>query len=701
MNKSLIGLTFLVAACLESATPPPTSVPDPVRAVAYAPLRFEPTGSGYVTRGLRFSSSLHADHMDLRAKDGDQVRDMRVTFAHASPSVHLSPGKALGSKSNIIHGNDRTKWRTVENYGDVHANGLYPGVDLIYYGNHGDLEYDLIVKPGADPSQIRLRISGVTPTLDADGNLTAAFIQKRPVAYQLAADGSRRQVTSRYSKNADGTFGFSLGGYDKRQELVIDPALTFSLYIFGSNQDTAKAIGHDAMGNIYVGGITLSTDFEEDPNQNNQVPGGPQGANNDGGYDCFIAQIVPSTPAGNNPVGFATYLGGSGDDILNDMYVAPNGLVYLTGYTTSVDFPQGNVDAYQNTFTGNSDAFVVIYDITQPVGLQIIYSSYLGGDTGAAGNGVVADSKGRVYVVGTSNSSELPVTSNGLQGLSGTSNAFVAAFDATQSDINSLFYCTFIGGSVSDLGNGITAAPDGTLWITGQTFSPDFPVTSNAYQPTNAGDGDAFVAQIDPISGALLYSTFFGGSGIDSAQKIRLDPKGRVVMTGFTQSIDFPILGGAIQSTYGGAGDAVVFILNPAATGNTGQLIYSTYFGGSGAEFANGLTVDSKGVVYVAGNTASMNLPVTPNCLANAQMGGQDGFVLKLDPTVPGSAGIMYSSYIASTGTQTGYGVDVDSQGTLWVIGSTSAGVFDAIGGTAKTTPFGDIDGFLMGISLP
>jgi hypothetical protein len=332
-------------------------------------------------------------------------------------------------------------------------------------------------------------------------------------------------------------------------------------------------------------------------------------------------------------VQFATYLGGSGDDILNDMYVAPSGLVYLTGYTDSVDFPQGNVAAYQNSLTGNSDAFVVIYDITQPVGLQLIYMSYLCGDTAASGNGVVADSQGRVYVVGTTNSSELP-TVNGLQGLSGTSNVFVSGFDITQTDINTLFFSTFLGGSVSDLGYGIALAPDGTLWIVGQTYSPDFPMAGNPYQPTSAGDGDAFVAQLDPVAGALLYSTFFGGSEIDSAQRVRLDSQGRLVVTGFTQSADFPILPGAIQSTYAGDGDAFVFILNPAATGNSSQLVYSTYFGGSGAEFATGLTVDAKGVIYVTGSTGSANLPVSTDALGTTQIGGEDGFVLKFDPTV-------------------------------------------------------------------
>ncbi len=698
MNKSsIVLLSVLVAGCLHAATPRPANVPDAVQALAYAPLRFEPAGSGYVTRGLRFSSSLQGDHMDLRSKDGNKVQDMRVTFAHASPRVHLAPGEALSSKSNIIHGNDRTKWRTVDNYRNLRASDLYPGVDLVYYGNHGELEYDLVVKPGTDPRKIRLQISGVAPALDEEGNLTAAFIQKRPVAYQIAADGSRTLVTSRYRRNSDGTFGFALARYDKSRELVIDPTLTFSLYISGSSQDTAKAIGHDANGNIYVAGITLSTDFEQDPNNNNMMPGGPQFANNDGGYDCFIVQVVPSTPAGNNPVSFATYLGGSGDDILNDMFVAPNGLVYLTGYTNSVDFPQGNVAAYQNSLTGTSDAFVVIYDITQPVGLQLVYMSYMGGDTAAAGNGVTADSKGRVYIVGTTNSSELP-TVNGLQGLNGTANAFVSGFDPSQSDINSLFFSTFLGGSITDVGNGITVAPDGTLWLVGQTFSPDFPMAGNSYQPTNAGGGDTFVAQLDPVAGALLYSTYLGGSGIDLAQRVRLDPQGRVVVTGFTQSIDFPILPGAIQSTYGGAGDAFVYILNPNATGNSGQLVYSTYFGGSGAELATGLAVDAKGVIYVTGSTGSPNLPVSANALGSTQMGGVDGWVLKFDPTVSGPRGILYASYIASVGLQSAYGVDVDAQGTMWVIGWTNDSIFDPTI-TPKTTPAQDIDGFLMGIS--
>lgn len=697
MNKSFFGLLTLLfagCACLFASD-------DAVRMLTTAPLRFEPSGSGYVTRGLEFSSSLHGDHMDLRSKD----KAMRLTFAQASPSVQLEAGDPLDSRSNVIHGNDRSKWRTVPNYANLHARGLYRGIDLVYYGNHGELEYDLIVKPGADPKAIRLQISGVAPELDADGNLTAAFIQKRPVAYQLAADGSRTPVASRYRRNADGSFSFALGRYDRRRELVIDPTLTFSLYVFGSSQDVVKAIGHDASGLEYVAGITLSTDFEIDPNTM-QVPGGPQFPQidlglNTGAYDLFIAQIYPNVPVGVNPVGFATYMGGSGDDFLSDMFVAPSGLVYLTGYTKSTDFPQGTVPGYQTTLTGNSDAFVVVYDDTQNVGAQLVYSSYLGGGTGAAGNGITIDSKGRAYIVGTTNSSEVPVV-NGLPvGLQGTSDAFVAGFDPTQAGYNSLVYCTFLGGSGVEQGYGITAAPDGTLWVVGETYSTDFPMAGNPYQPNLNGSSDAFITQLNPVTGAQLYTTYLGGSGIDMAQRVKLDATGRVVVTGLTFSGDFPLSASPMQSSYKGMGDVFVAVLNPAATGTMQQLIYSTYYGGSGAESASGLVTDAKGAIYVAGYTGSPDLPITGNALYKQRIGGQNGFVLKLAPSAAGVTGMIYSSFIASTGNQTSYGVDVDPTGTIYVTGSTSGALFDALNGTPKTTPVGKTDGFLMGITIP
>ncbi len=670
--------------------------------VAHAPLRFEPAGAGsrYITRGLKFASSLTGDHMDLLSKD----QAMRLTFANASPSVKLEPGDRMRSISNVIHGNDRTKWRTVANYSSLHARDLYPGVDLIYYGNQGDLEYDLIVKPGADPRKVRLQISGVTPTLDAEGNLNAAFIQKRPVAYQVSADGTRTLVAGRYHRNSDGTFGFALGRYDKSRDLVIDPTLTFSTFIYGSSQDTIRAIGHDAVGYVYVAGITLSTDFEIDPNTM-QVPGGPQGAAYVGGYDCFLAVIDGNITNGNNPVVFATYLGGTGDDILNDMFVAPNGLVYLTGYTKSTDFPSGTFTGYQTTLLGNSDAFVVVYDVSQGVGSQIVYSSYMGGVLGTAGNGVTADSQGNVYIAGTTNSVDFPTRNPFQPGLLDGADAFVSGFNPRQSGDASLIYSTFLGGTSFEQGYGITAAPDGTLWVVGQTFSQDFPVAGNVFQGNTNGNTDAFVVHLDPTQGAqgLLYGTYLGGTGLDEARRVVMDAKGRVVVAGYTLSGDFPLTPDAMQSSYKGAGDVFVSVLNPVATGSAATLVYSTYYGGTGSDLVTGLAKDAKGAVYLSGYTGSFDLPVTGNAFNNiaGRQTGQDGFVLKLDPSVAGIGGMVYSSYVASTGSQISYGIDVDAKGNIWVAGYTTTGIFDALGGAAKTTASGNIDGFVMGFSLP
>ena len=691
MNKLCFGLLPLLVS-LQAAP-----VPDSARRIfETAPLRFEPSGSRYITRGLRFAGSLEGNRLDLRTHD----QWMRITFVHATSGAHLEPGDRMRSVSNIIHGNDRTEWRTSPNYATLRAHDLYPGIDLVYYGSHGELEYDFVVKPGVSPEAIRLAIGGASPTIDAEGNLSAAFIQKHPVAYQVSAGGVRTPIDSRYRRNVDGTFGFALGRYDRSRELIIDPVLTFSNYIAGSSQDTIRAIGHDANGFIYVAGITLSTDFEVDPNTG-QVPGGPQFPALNAGYDVFIAQMDPTTPPGNNPVGFATYLGGSGDDILNDMFLGPKGIVYLTGYTKSTDFPQGTVAGYQTTMLGNSDAFVAVYDVTQQPGSQLVYSSYLGGGTGIAGNGVTADSKGRVYITGTTNSSEMPVVNGQPSGLNGENDAFVAGFDPSQAGSGSLFYCTFLGGSSFDQGYGITASPDGTLWVVGQTYSADFPIVGNSYQGAYNAGGDAFVAQIDPIKGALLYSTFLGGSGIDSAQRVRIDPKGRIVLTGLTFSGDLPVTSDAVQSRNKGMGDAFIAILNPLAVGNAPQLVYLTYYGGTGADSPLGLALDAKGAIYVSGNTGSFDLPVSGTALFNSRAGGQDGFVLKLDPTVAGPSGLVYASYVSSVGSQSAYGVDVDAKGTIWVAGATSAGLFAPLNGSAKTTAAGDYDGYVMGFTLP
>jgi hypothetical protein len=282
--------------------------------------------------------------------------------------------------------------------------------------------------------------------------------------------------------------------------------------------------------------------------------------------------------------------------------------------------------------------------------------------------------------------------------LNGSSDAFVSAFDPSQtSPASTLFYSTFIGGSSFEIGSAITMAPDGTLWIAGETLSTDFPLQGNSLQNSTAGEGDAFVVQLDWTQGSNgeLYGTYFGGSGLDVAQKIAVDGLGRIVVTGYTLSSDFP-LAGAYQPVNKGAGDCFITVLNPYATGSMPQLVYSTYYGGRGAEIPTGLRADSKGVIYVTGYTGSADLPITQNALGKVRAGGQDGFVIKLDPS--GKA-LLYGSYVASTGNQIPYGIDVDKSGNIYLAGPTSGGIFDALGGSAKPNAIGNVDAFIFGFN--
>lgn len=224
------------------------------------PVRFEPLGADqarFVARGLHYGFEISGSSAEVSAGG----KTVLLKFAGAAAPKLEGIGR-LRSTTNILRGADSRQWRRgIPNFHRVVAHEIYPGIDVVYYGAAGELEYDLVLKPGADPSGIRLQVTGVDPKLDAEGNLIAGLVHKRPVTYQLAEDGTRKAVASRFRRNADGTFGFALSGYNRNRDLVIDPQLTLSDYLSGSNQDIAVAVGHDRQGFVYVAGNTLSSDL--------------------------------------------------------------------------------------------------------------------------------------------------------------------------------------------------------------------------------------------------------------------------------------------------------------------------------------------------------------------------------------------------------------------------------------------------------
>jgi hypothetical protein len=689
-----IGFTSIVV-CLTSVTLClSASAQDPVGLLATSPLRFEPAPDGnagrFTASGMRFHFSFERDGAALEAGG----KTARLRFQGAASEARLEGIDKLRSTTNVFLGSDPRQWRAgIANYGRLRVQGLYPGVDLVYYGNGRELEYDLVVKPGADTNRIRLRFEGARPRLDHDGNLIAdfvenGFVQKRPLAYQTAANGERIPVESLYRRHADGSFGFSLGHYDHKREVVIDPTLTLSVYVAGSGLDSASAIGHDGPGFIYVAGTTQSPNLT--------VAGSPAASGLTGASNLFLAVIDPNAAPGSQVVN-ATYLGGTATDVLNDMTVTAKGDVYLTGTTSSTDFP--NVNAVQATRNGNSDAFVMWLNPLSTA--SVIYSTYLGGSGDEIGSGIAVDKKGRIFVTGTTKSSDFPTTNGFLTGAGSGETAFLTGIDPAG---NSIFYSTYLGGSGGEFGRGVAVAPDGTVWVAGSTFSGgDFPVAGFAYQTAYGGSGDGFVAHIDSSisgSGSLLYSTFLGGSGPDEAKKLIVDSSGRVIVAGYTGSANFPVTPNAMQTNYGGNFDAFVTILDPKITASrSAQAVYSTFFGGNQPEIPYDMKQDAAGNLYLTGFTMSPDMPVSANALQPVYNLSLDAFALSFSPAQPGSGAIIYSSYVASDGQQIGYGVDFNATGTIYVAGFTSGAILAGQGGAPKSTDPGNTDAFVIGVS--
>ncbi len=617
---------------------------------------------------------------------------LRLHFVGANAAATPRAEDPLSSTASYFVGKDPQSWHAgIALYQRVVYHNLYPGIDLAYHGAR-NLEYDWLLAPGADPSLIQFSLQGAQGlTLDAQDNLlvrTAVGVlgQTLPTAYQ-DVNGQRHHVSVRYTLDGAGHVGVALGAYDASKPLVIDPTLSYSTYLGGSGTDVGAGITTDNAGDAYVVGWTGSANFP--------VTGGVYGTILNGPTDVFIAKFDP-----NGALVWSTYLGGSGDDVQYDSQIAGiavdgSGNVAVSGSTVSTDFPTTS-NAVQRTFGGGNDAFVSEVNAT---GRTLLYSTYLGGGCNEYAPALVGDGSGKIYVTGSTCSSNFP-TLHSLQAFNGGSDAFIVKIDPTAT--SSLVYSTFLGGTGQDGGYGIAVDKVGDAYVTGDTNASDFPViTSTAVQPTRASycaDGtchDAFFSELNPAGTALLYSTYLGGTHDERALRLALDKNNNVYITGWTSSIDFPITAGAYRTGPQGGGDAFVAKLNPAASG-AASLVYSTYLGGSGDDYGYGIAVDSTSDALVTGQTASSDLHPTPDALQGVYGGAIDAFVLRLNPA--GSAP-LYSTYLGGSGADYGYGVATDASGNAYVTGSTASTNF-ATAGAIQGANGGGTDAFVSKIAF-
>ena len=560
----------------------------------------------------------------------------------------------------------------VRNYGRLRRNQIYPGIDLVYYGDGDRLEYDFEIAPGADPSRIRMRFAGARSLrLSSGGDLLLdlggdVITQHVPVVYQKKASGERVRVPAAYRLAANRDVTVALSRYDATAPLVIDPVISFAAYASGSGSDAGVAIAHDRQGFVYLAGNTSSTDF---------VTANGAYTSNAGSQDIWLIKLNPAATSADQVVVYSSLFGGALIDSLKAMTIDSNGWVYLTGSTTSTDLPITD-RAFQSTNAGGTDGFVAVFDPSQSGRLSLLYATYLGG-AGFDEPAGIAVAKNKIYVTGSTLSDNFPLAHAFQPGRNVGRDAFLTEIDIFQSGSASLVASTYFGGSKSDFGRTVAVDAAGNVYIAGFTDSADLPVSANAYQSTYGGGGDAFLTQFDfTLQGS--YSTYLGGSGADEARKIVIDPAGRVALTGYTSSADFVITQSAAQPLLGGTGatNAFLALIDPKAPAAK-ALVYSTYFGGSVAEVANDLQLDAKGSYYIGGYSMSPDLPVSQNALSPVSArGGLNGFVAVINPSAPPNSALRYASYITGPGSQTVNGVDAGANGAIYVTGWASGDIF-------------------------
>ena len=700
------------------------------------PLAFEPNqGQGnseskFFARGPGYTVALRPDGATIHSKGKSGKREVTVMRLIGASSTSKPMAKdPLPGTVNYFIGSDSKNWRSnLPTYSKVEFTRTYPGIDMVYYGSEGRLEYDFVVQPGGNPASIRMRFSGASRAkLAANGDLeVGGILQHKPVAYQNFAGNGRTEIACRYVLRANQEVALELGSYDRRYPLIIDPVISYASYVGGSGNDTVASIKVDASGNLYMAGYTTSANFPVRGAAQAAYAGSNSPIEQAQFGDAFVAKLNP----GGTAMLYATYLGGSGDDFATSLSIDAAGNAYIVGATQSANFPttagalqrtyKGFTPADDNGFYNPGDGFVAKLN---PTGSALMYSTYLGGALNDLPMGVATDSNGNAIIVGTTKSSDFPTTANALsktyRGASNTGpavggDAFVSILNAAGT---ALTYSTFLGGRGHDLARGVAVDAQNNIYVCGMTSSGDFPVTPGALQSTYQGNenlrdfnhpvGHGFVAKIS-AQGTIVYATFLGGSLRDGAVAIAVDSTGAAYVAGGTASADFPTTANAPQKAYKGQGsigtlgdlnygDAFVSKLNAAGS----ALVYSTFVGGSADETASDIAIDSAGNAYITGFTLSNDFPVTPDALqaANAGFGGQglapnasqgfntervrnsgDAFLVKLSA----AGALTYSSFFGGKNDDAGLAIAVDAAGNAYVAGNTLSTTLATSSGTLQ-----------------
>ncbi len=737
MRFNVLGLTLLtmILASVPCSGQNSGLATSPVRALQNAqiapnygnlPLTFElnqgqtAPQAKFVSRGKGYSAFLTAGGMVLSLrpnktaaqstltvatnnksqKSASTTLQFKLVGASSSPSVvgeNLQPGRV-----NYFIGNDPSKWhRNVPTYSQVRYKNVYPGIDLVYYGNHHQLEYDFAVAPGADPRQIQFGITGANQMeLDSEGNLVLQTASgelrfKSPVVYQESS-GARVPVSGAYAMNDSTHIGFKVAHYDTRKPLVIDPVLVYSTYMGGSGDEQPSGIAVDSTGSVYLAGYTDSADF----------PLTTLGSTTSGVPHVFVAKLDPT---GSNLM-YADYIGGNGQDYGYALALDSANNLYVTGSTASSNFPM--VNPYQGSYPGSFNAFLTKVSAD---GSSLLYSTYLGGNGSDQPTSMAIDSLGSVIVGGNTSSSNYPTanayeaTANANQGGLSGNYGFLTKFSP---DGSSLVYSTYLGGNSNvpyncggtpcwpspyNAVSGVAVDNSGNAYATGITNTYNFPTTQGSYLVTNSTQQNSIVGFVNQFSGSgsLTYSTyFFESSGIlTSMNAIAVDASGSAYVTGTAFSDGtFPVTSTSICDP-GSAGFACdfAFVTKFDPTGST--LLYSTFLGANNNANPQAIALDANNDAYVLASTSSSSFS-TVNGI-EPYSSGNDLLLVEIDPAASTE---LFATYLGASADEYPAGLVVDASGNLYVAGSTDSPDLPVTQGAFQNVLGGGTDAFIMKI---
>src|SRR5882762_287979 len=581
---------------------------------------------------------------------------MRMVGANPAPQVlglDVMPGR-----TNYFKGHQAGSWQTnVASYSRVQYHDIYPGVDLLYYGNQHELEYDFVVKPGADPNEIRFEVTGARRIqLDAEGNLlfattTGEVLMRKPLVYQQVG-GERREIAGNFHLAEPNQIGFAVSVYDATLPLIIDPALDYATYLGRSVNDRVNAIAVGPDGSTYVAGVAPAPT--------------PSGLD-----EAFVAHIAAD---GKTLLNMA-YFGGSGATTARGIAVDGTGSAFITGETKAADFPVLNALQASCSLNASRQCAGDVYIAKLNPDGSLNFATYLGGSEEDAGNAITLDSAGDVYVAGSTTSMDFPIFRAAQSGTSGNGDAFIAKISG---DGMHVLYATYLGGREKDEARAIAVDGLGNVYVTGQTSSLDFPTVKALQErcrltPSSRCLGEAFVAKLAADGSSLLYSTYLGGSSGDAGNAIAVDAQGGAYVAGTTLSADFPVVG-ALEAQPGGKSEGFVAKLAPDGS----NLVYSTFLGGSGDDDENSIAVDRRGNAYISGHTTSSDFPTQTPFQATCKKDStgacsQDAFLAVLNSN---GTHLDFATYLGGTGADEGRGVALDAKGSVYLGGATTSADF-------------------------